>query len=365
MPRVLIFKETLLPPSETFILAQARALGRYEFVLAGLEASPNSLPLEKPLLLTKGRGRLAALRSKLYRRTGFAPLFHQHVRQFQPNLIHAHFASGGRTAIPLARALSVPLVVTLHGADITVRGAAKRYASLARAAAGFICVSEFIRDRALDAGLPPEKLTVHYIGIDRTLFRPSLEQPAEDVLFVGRLVEKKGCEYLVRAMQVVQQARPDASLTIIGDGPLRGSLEALATELKVQCRFLGILPAAAVQEHLRRTRVFCAPSVTAADGDSEGLGMVFAEAQAVGIPVVSSRHGGIAEVVGAGKTGLLVAERDFAALANSLLVLLNDPDLRARLSSAAIAHVAERFDLKHQTAQLETLYDRFQKSPMQ
>jgi glycosyltransferase involved in cell wall biosynthesis len=356
--RVLVYKETLLPPSETFVVAQAAALTRYEYLLAGLERCAVSLPVEKALVLTDKPGLVAAQRAKLYRRLGWAPRFHQQARRFQPDLVHAHFASGGRSAMPLARALGVPLVVTLHGADITVRGAAERYRALSEQAAAFICVSNFIRDRALEAGLPEGKLRVHYIGIDRKLFVPAPgEIEPAGVLFVGRLVEKKGCEYLIRAMAEVQRLHPDARLTVVGDGPLRSALESLAKDLHVRCEFLGSLPAERVRALLPHAMIFCAPSVTAANGDSEGLPTVLAEAQCCGLPVVSTMHAGIPEIIEDGRNGFLVAERDVSALSEALQRLLGDRSLREAFHAAALNNVERRFDLKRQTALVEDMYD--------
>jgi glycosyltransferase involved in cell wall biosynthesis len=174
MHKVLVFKENLLPASETFILAQMNALTEYEPVLAGLERTHPSLPLpQKPILLSSQPPSISDVRAKLYRRTGAAPLFHFKAKRSRPDLVHAHFASGGRTALPLARALQVPLLVTLHGSDITVHDREPdRYQRLAEDASLFICVSKFIRDRALEAGFPPHKLLVHYIGIDRGILAP-------------------------------------------------------------------------------------------------------------------------------------------------------------------------------------------------
>lgn len=175
---------------------------------------------------------------------------------------------------------------------------------------------------------------------------------------MGRLVEKKGCEYLLRAMQVVQRSHPGCELTVMGDGPLRLSLEALARELRVRCRFRGTQPSTVIREALQQTRIFCVPSVTAANGDSEGLGMVFAEALAMGVPVVSTAHGGIPEVVVHRLTGLLAPERDYIALADALCLLLADEDLWQQLHHAAPQHVEQHFDLKAQTAELENIYTR-------
>lgn len=364
MRKVLVFKETLLPPSETFILAQMMALTRHTPLLAGLEPSPTSLLLPKEtLLLSRSNSAFSSFRAKLYRRSGIAPRFHQQARQFCPDVLHAHFASGGRTALYLARYLRVPLIVTLHGSDVTIRSAGpgtnKR---LAEVGALFVCVSEFIRDRALEAGFPAEKLVVLHIGINREIFLPSEPlQPSKRILFVGRLVEKKGCEYLLRGMQLVQRTHPEAELTVIGDGPLRAGLERLANELKINGRFLGVQPTTAVEQALRETRLLCAPSVTAANGDSEGLPTVIAEALAMGVPVVASAHAGIPEVVIDGKTGVLTPERDYHALADGLSLLLDDQATWERLRSGALQHTEQHFDLKKQTSLLEDLYIRVSK----
>jgi colanic acid/amylovoran biosynthesis glycosyltransferase len=359
MRRVLVFKETLLPPSETFILAQTKALIEYAPLLAGLERAHPSLSLPRePLLLSDYGASISDLRAKLYRRTGTAPFFHQKAKRALPDLVHAHFASGGRSALPLARALGVPLLVTLHGADVTVRSSQPDiYKRLGEEASLFLCVSEFVRHSALEAGFPSQKLLVHYIGIDREIFSlPGAREASRGVLFVGRLVEKKGCEYLLRAMQLVQQAHPQCELTVIGDGPLRAALETLARELKIRFQFRGIQSPAVIREALQKAHVFCVPSVTATNGDSEGLGIVFAEAQAMGVPVVSTTHGGIPEIVLNGVTGLLVPERNHRALADALSSLLADQDLWQRFHLAALERIKHNFDLKTQTALLENIY---------
>jgi glycosyltransferase involved in cell wall biosynthesis len=336
-----------------------QALRRFDPVLAGLECARPSISLpQAPILLAKQGPAFSDVRAKLYRRMGLAPAFHRAIRRVGPRLIHAHFASGGRSALPLARMLGVPLVVTLHGSDVTVRGSQRElYRELGNYASRFVCVSKFICDRALEAGFPAEKLCVHHIGIDRSLFSPSeTAGRASKVLFVGRLVEKKGCEYLLRAMRRVQQEQPESVLTIIGDGPLRSSLEALAAELGIRCEFRGTQPTAVVRAALAATKVFCVPSVTAANGDSEGLPTVIAEAQAMGIPVVSTLHGGIPEIVINGVNGLLVPERDAASLAAALILLLRDEERWRQFHLAALRNVEQSFDLRTQTALLEGMY---------
>jgi colanic acid/amylovoran biosynthesis glycosyltransferase len=362
MPSVLIFKETLLPPSETFILAQMRALTRFRAHLVGLEPTPKGLLLDTPpLLLSRRASKGSDLRAKVYRRTGLAPVFHSRVKRLRPDVIHAHFASGGKTLLPLNKMLQRPLIVTLHGgSDVPIQEPRiGTYAELAEKATLFICVSDFIRKQAIQAGYPPEKLFVHYIGVDRTLFFPVTDPVESDaVLFIGRLVEMKGCEYLIRAMQVVQAKRPASELTIVGDGPLRPNLERLAKELRVRCTFMGMQPPPVIREMLKRSRLFSLPSVTTSDGHVEGLGIALIEAQAMGVPVVSTLHAGIPDGVADRVTGILVPERNSESLAAAILQLLEDKDLWQRYHLATQEHVDRQFDLRKQTALLEDIYSQ-------
>jgi len=358
-PTVLIFKEDLLPTSETFIEAQTNHLKAFAPRYIGLgRATPSLSVPSDSILLTSGRSPLATMKQKLYRRFGFAPVFHHNATSAKASLLHAHFASGGRSALQLARRLRIPLIVTLHGSDVTTRiNFRQRYEELWDKASIFVCVSEFIRRKAADAGFPEEKLRVLYTGIDSDVFQP---QPGPRnrnlLLFVGRLVAKKGCPFMLHAIAAVKRSYPSIQTVVIGDGPLRPSLEQLAAQLGISCQFLGAQPAAVVRKWLCAARVFCAPSVTASNGDSEGLGMVFGEAQAMGTPVVSSRHGGIPEIVLDGRTGLLAPEGDSKTLALHILRFLKDEHFWKECAERGADWVRTRFDLKFQTKQLEQIY---------
>ena len=157
-------------------------------------------------------------------------------------------------------------------------------------------------------------------------------------------------------MGKVQQSHPDAELVILGDGPLRARLEAQAGSLG-RVRFLGAVSPDEVKDWMARSRVLSVPSVRAASGDAEGFGMVFAEANALGLPVASFASGGIVESVAHEETGLLAAERDWETLAHNISKLLADSALWDRMSRAGVKRVRDRFDLTTQTRKLEDLYD--------
>jgi colanic acid/amylovoran biosynthesis glycosyltransferase len=368
-PSVLVFRNSLLPRSETFILAQARALKRFRPLLAAVRPStPSLIASSEASFVTTSQSMRGKLASRWYWTTGCAPLFHRRLKALAPSLIHAHFAPDGATALHIKDALRVPLVVTLHGYDVTINDSyfvgnpegrlyLSRRKELWRRASTFVCVSEFIKRQAVSAGFPEDKLTVLYTGIDLNLFQPS-EAPRDGklILFAGRLVEKKGAFDLIRAVERVRGAGTEVRVLLLGDGPLRSQLELYVREHNLPCEFLGMQPAHKVRDYLRRARIFCVPSKTAEHGDSEGLGMVFAEAQAVGTPVVSYRHGGIPEVVQEGRTGLLAREGDVEGLATLLLRYLRDDDIWKASSLAGPRLIRDEFCLSKQTKKLEELY---------
>jgi colanic acid/amylovoran biosynthesis glycosyltransferase len=374
MRTVVIFREELLPVSETFIAAQAAALKQYTPVYVGLFAAARSLHLDGPkALLQNSPAGHSDWRARAYRHYPYAPRFHRRVKGFRPDLIHAHFSTDATSALGLQDHLNLPSIVTLHGYDVCARADAfacgtrgRRYLSrlpkLFHRTSRFICVSNAIRQHAINAGFPKEKLTVHYTGVDCSQFTP-IEAGKRDphlIVFVGRLVEKKGCQYLLRAMSMLQ-SHPGVTapprLVAIGDGPLRGELEALSRQLSLNAQFLGEQPSETVRNWVGKARVLCNPSVTAADGDSEGFGMVFTEAQAMGTPAVGSLHGGIPEAVRDGMTGLLAPERDVTTLATHLHRFLSDEAFWQACSLRARTWVLQSFDLHKQTHRLEHIYE--------
>lgn len=391
---VLIYRDRLLPYSETFIPAQAEALRRYRAEYVGVAADASGigqLPSDRVHLLSQ-TARWPELSKLAFRLSGAVPQrFLQRLKGRSPQLLHAHFGPDALAALPLAQRLKIPLVATFHGYDATLtipdeiqdiyqnpwgrarqflrhRGTfykcqyVERRSHLFRQAAQIIAVSHCIRDQLLAQGCPPDQVRVHYIGIDRQQFQPAANPEAAreavpTVLFIGRLVEKKGCADLIRAMAGVQRLFPQAQTIVIGEGGLRGDLETLCQQLGVRARFLGAQPPAVIKDWLRRATLFCVPSQRTPKGDIEGLGMVFAEAQAMGLPVVSYASGGVPEVVKQGETGLLVPEREVEALGKAIYRLLEDEALRQRFAIAGQTHIAQTFDLHQNARHLEALYD--------
>lgn len=360
-PVAAIFRSPLFNASETFVQTHAASLRRYRPLVVGLEEKGGVWPELSERVLVAGAGEAVALRL-----LGLAGPLARRVAAERPRLVHAHFATDGLLALPLAERLGVPLVTTLHGFDVSRSRAALlgsgrlswvRYAlaggRLRRRGALFLAVSDAIRAKALAAGFPPERLVTHRNGVDLARFAARAEAEPGLVLHVGRLVEKKGTALLLEAMAAIA-----GRLVVIGDGPLRAQLERQAGPLGERVRFLGNLPPDEVGRWMARAWVLAAPSVTARDGDSEGLPTVVAEAAAASLPVVVSDHSGLPEAVVEGETGFIVPEGDSAALARALTDMLAFPEVRARMAGAARALAEERFDSAKQAAGLERLYDK-------
>ncbi|MEK0312387.1 glycosyltransferase [Cohnella sp. 56] len=309
------------------------------------------------------------VRELLFKAVGLGFPITERFKQMNFRLLHAHFGPDGVMALPLARRLRIPLVVTFHGYDATIKEAyarksyythrnyIRKRALLQREGALFIAVSDFIRGKLIEQGFNPDKIIRHYIGVDTALFKPDPEVPRENiVLFVSRLVEVKGAAYLIRAMSEIQRELPDAELVLIGDGPQRAELEAMAASMLTKYRFLGTQPPAVVQAWMNRARVFSVPSVPLENGAEEAFGISFLEAASMQLPVASFRTGGIPEAVSDGETGLLSEPRDARALAADIRLLLTDEPLWQRMSMRGRERACESFDLIEQTRELERIY---------
>jgi len=370
-PLVAVYRHRLIGASETYIRTQGEALSRYRSHYVGMRRDPKGLELPgERVFVLNGGGTVGRARELAYLELGVSPRLVSAVRPLRPALLHAHLGVDGAAALPLARQLGVPLVVTFHGFDATASDQAarergrryrvylRRREALKREARLFIAVSQFTRTRLLDRGFPEKKIVLHYVGVDTELFRPDPAVAREPVvLFVGRLIEKKGVRHLIAAMREVQGRLPEAELVIAGEGELRRELERQARELGVRARFLGVIQPGEVRAWMNRARALCVPSVEAANGDAEGLPIVALEAMAMALPIVGSASAGIPEAVTHGTNGFLAAEGDDRGLASQLHALLTNAPLWDRMSRATLEDVRERFDLRTQTAALEELYD--------
>ncbi|WP_293935304.1 glycosyltransferase [Iodobacter sp.] len=355
--------------SEVFITEQARTMREFEphfFVRQQLAEAANFkvLPIQ--------RNAEGSLRKKLF--ALFPGKWAWGEKLADLNLIHAHFGTNGVYALPIAKALDIPLIVTFHGYDATVSrlqlmrhgGVSGMMYALNRhrlvgAADKIIVVSEFLKKKMLNLGFPEKLLEQHYIGADLQKFSViPLEKRNLDVVCVARQVEAKGIRELILAFSKVCSYFPEARLRLVGDGPDRGLFTLLVGELKLTEKvvFEGALPHVQVANIVSHSAIAVLFSKKGKNGSEEAFGLSAIEASAAGLPVIVSRHGGLTETVQHNETGFIVEESNVDELAGSLKCLLDSAALRETLGNSGRSFVEKKFNLHHQTSLLEVIYKK-------
>ena len=303
---------------------------------------------------------------RLQRRVRYGRELRRCVCRLGPNVIHAHFGREAACILPTAEALQIPLVTSFYGFDLGLNRYPwfrRRYRRLFRYGALFLCEGPFAQRQLVALGCPEDKCRVLRLGVDldQLPYRP---RPADDtepvrVLIASSFREKKAVHLGVAAFAACANRFPGATLTIIGDGPLRPAVEQAVADsgCAERIRLLGYQPHEVFLEHLYQAQVFLAPSITAPDGDTEGGSPVsLTEAAASGIPIVSTFHADIPEVVLHEQTGLLVPEKNTTALSDYLLRLLISPALRQEMGFAGRKWIERRFTRRQQLERLARLY---------
>lgn len=374
---VVIFKRKMLAVSETFIRDQALALQQSETwrpILLARKKDKNGIDTPE-VDQFYAPSKVSFLEELFFLFNWPFWGLRRKLQQLNPQLLHIHFGTQAVKFWPTFKALDIPTFITLHGADINLykehwesgkKGIAGRFypQRLLKLSKHpnvfFIAVSEAIKQRALEYGIPENKIRASYIGTDINRFTPkglSISQRQNKILFIGRFVEKKSPSSLITAFARIKESIPDAELDMIGTGPLLESCKDLANSLKVNVNFLGNLNSEQVAQVLSTTKVFCLPSITAKSGDAEGFGIVLLEAMASGVPCITSARGGAGEGVVDGETGICFDENDTDALASGLSQILTDKQLAERFSEAGLSRARTLFDNRVTSKHLTTVYD--------
>lgn len=352
-----------LSPSHTFVAHHALGLKKWHpTVLSAVrinDAWSDRLPV------TSVAGRVVSLPSLLFTMLGRSAAAEGLVAESRPRLAHVHFLTAAVTMLPFLERARLPFVATAHGYDATMTRfrnplvgwlMRNRLQEVFDKAERILCVSDYIRDCVIERGCPPAKAVTHYLGIPVPPLRGLPRAPGR-IVFVGRLVPKKGLLTLLDACAMLRERGVSFSLHVIGDGPQRAEAQEKARLLGLNVEWLGVQPHARVLEEMEQATLFCMPSSRAPDGDNEGLPITYLEAQALQTPVVGFDQGGLREAIANGETGLLAPDRDVDALAAALAAVLADPGLAERLGKAGRARILERFSIDRQTERLEALYD--------
>lgn len=281
------------------------------------------------------------------------------------DVAHAHFGPVADNVRFIRELWRVPLVVSLHGYDVGAWPREKGsdvYAGLFRTADIVTSNSRYTSKRLEALGCPPHKLHLLHMGLDLTQFafheRTLSAGGRINLLSVGRLVEKKGFEYGLRALALVREKHPNIHYDIVGDGPLMSRLLEIARELGIEeaITFHGAGSEETVRRKMDEAHILLMPSVTAGNGDTEGQGLVLQEAQACGLPVLATDHNGFPEGMLPGRSGFLVPERDIESTAERLAYMLEHSHLWPGWGRAGRAHVEAHYDIRTLSLRLEQLY---------
>ncbi len=284
------------------------------------------------------------------------------------DIIHCHFGPNGIIGVLLKEiGIKGKIITAFHGYDVNSypKMADKNiYNNLFNKGNLFTVNTNFTKQRVLELGCDEKKIAILPVGFKVEKFR-FLERRVKHgkiikILTVGRLVEKKGHEYAIKAVANIAKKYRNIQYIIAGDGPLRKNLEDLASELKIRnhIRFLGAVEQDEVLKLYQQAHIFILPSVTASNGDQEGQALVLQEAQAVGLPVVSTFHNGIPEGVLDGKSGFLVPERNIDALEKKLQYLIEHPEIWPEMGRYGRKFVEEKYDIKKLNQRLVELYQK-------
>lgn len=312
------------------------------------------------LMVKAGLQRTDSLKWKQRRKA-----LHGLLKKYKPDVVHAHFGPQGCMALPPASDLKIPLVVSFHGFDAFKLPNEvfwmQQYKTLFKDAAAITVVSQLMKEHLVKLGCDSKKIHIIHVGkrIPEYLFKERINVPIKTFLSIGRMEEKKGHLDAIQVFKTLAAKHTELKLKIIGGGSLLQQAKDLVAQLNLQnvVELTGEMPHAGVKEQLYAADAFILCSKTAADGDREGVPTVLMEAQAIGLPCVSTRHSGIPEVIPVENQWMLAAEGNVHELANIVerLITTPAPQLEA-IRSLGRHKVEQEFNLAKETEKLQHLY---------
>ncbi len=282
------------------------------------------------------------------------------------DIIQCHFGPVGLDGIFLKNSgIKAKVCTSFHGYDVSrypITHGANVYGELFEKGDIFLPISEYWKNILVEMGCDASRMIVHHMGIDPDKFEYTEKNidPSGPVriLTIGRLVEKKGHEFAIRAIADMVAKGCNIEYVIAGDGPLRDQLQILTDDLNAtgQIRFIGSVTQDEVIDLYAASHIFLLPSVTASDGDKEGIPVVLMEAMAMGLHVISTTHSGIGELVIDGESGYLLPERDVEGLGEKLEHLIACPDLCRQMACRGREYVLQHYNINSLNRKLEELY---------
>jgi glycosyltransferase involved in cell wall biosynthesis len=350
--------------SETFIQAHKNLLKGNVFFYNG---SIDRTSLEGYGSLTQtGKTSFFKLKRALFKKTYTWYFERIIIESFKENKIDVVLAEYGTTAqsyLSIIKQLNLPLVVHFHGYDASVSEIIKNnnnYKDVFETARFVVVVSKKMHQDFLNLGCPDQKLIYNVCGPNDEFFYVQPNFSKQQFIAIGRFVDKKAPYYLILAFLKVAKKFPEAKLIMAGDGQLLDICNNLVRYYKLEANvsFVGVLSPEKYREYLEESLAFVQHSVTAQNGDSEGTPVGVLEASAAGLPVISTRHAGIPDVIIHGNTGLLVAEHDVEGMAENMIKLLENPEIAKEMGAKGKINIEENFTLKRHIKILDDLIEK-------
>ena len=301
--------------------------------------------------------------------TGVIPFFSKAASEIKPDILHVHLGNIAYKLLPLKRKLGIPGLLSFYGADAylypTQKKNRKKLLSVFRDMDKILVLGPAMQHELKQLGCPEQKTEILHLGIDtdKIAFTEKvfpLNRPLK-FLLASSFVEKKGIDITLTALGRIRHAI-DFSIEIIGDGPLRSGIIEIVRKTGLQDKviFHGYKPYAFVLDKAHECDVFLQASRTASNNDKEGTPMVLVDVMAAGMPVISTRHSDIPEIVVDNYTGYLAEENDTESFAACLIKLIDNAEHFNDLSHHCRSHVDEQFNVFRQVEKLESLYNTLQ-----
>jgi glycosyltransferase involved in cell wall biosynthesis len=287
---------------------------------------------------------------------------HALIKSLKSEKVDCVLAEYGPTAchnFNVIKHLKLPLLVHFHGYDASMKSVIEKYRDQYKDVFSYadavIAVSKKMKDNLKKLGCPEDKLIISTYGPNRDFLTVNPSYYSNQFIAVGRFVEKKAPNLTIQAFKRVVQVFPDAKLKMAGDGPLLETCKNLvkALQLDKNIEFVGVLTPDDIQSLFLESMAFVQHSITAESGDSEGTPVAVLEAQAAALPVISTYHAGIPDVVISNETGLLVEENDVDGMAKMMMRIIEEHGLAQRLGMAARKRIIENFTLQRHLNDLQ------------
>ncbi len=376
LPRVLSYCSVFLNQEMLHVYRQITALKRYEaHVLTWRPKNLDQFPYPRLLKLNKNPNALFRGLRRFYWKTlkhQQVPLskyqieqIHKKTDQINPALIHIYFGTEAVRLISYLEYEKRPKIVSFHGVDTSNALKQRDLEKLLKYTDLFLVRSKSLKIALIDRGCPPERIRLNPTGVPIPAVVPKRTVPSLKkgeplrLLQACRFIGKKGLDVTINAIAILQEQGVFVQLDLAGSGPqevaLRDQVKRLNLEKNI--RFLGFVKNDTLLASLHRYHLFLHPSQTTSENDREGIPNAILEAMAYGIPVVSTKHSGIPEVITSGKNGILLNQLNATELSNAIIHVISDPMVYSHISKNARQTIINRFSIENNTTELEKSYE--------